>query len=130
MEFCQQLSDYRLRSIWWICSKNLTHKYMMPPALGLLFQKRHRESCPFCKGLRRKERSFARFLDSARLVKATKPKEERAELNGRDKIHNRKKTISYFDSQGGHCRNKPEPVKEQQEAEKEMKTQPSEYTDH
>ena len=53
-----QIGDRCQTSVWRICSKDPTHEYMMPPARRLLFQKRHRESCLYCKGLRRKKRHF------------------------------------------------------------------------
>lgn len=39
--------------LWWQCPKNKDHVYPMSPANRLFFQKRNRESCPFCKGRRR-----------------------------------------------------------------------------
>ncbi len=44
--------------LWWICPKNSEHRYYMSPTQKLWYQKRHRESCPYCKGLRRKKRHF------------------------------------------------------------------------
>lgn len=48
-----QIGDRCQTPVWWVCAKDPTHEYMIPPARKLLFQKRHRESCPYCKGLRR-----------------------------------------------------------------------------
>lgn len=44
--------------VWWRCKNNSTHQYLMSPVRRLMFEKRHRESCPYCKGLRRKKRHF------------------------------------------------------------------------
>ena len=44
--------------VWWKCPKNKNHRYKMSPSTKLLFQKRHKESCPYCKGRRRKLRHF------------------------------------------------------------------------
>ena len=42
--------------VWWKCSRG--HHYRMTPARRLMFQKRHKEPCPYCKGLRIKLRHF------------------------------------------------------------------------
>ena len=44
--------------VWWRCRNNSSHQYLMSPARRLMFEKRHRESCPYCKGLRRKKRHY------------------------------------------------------------------------
>lgn len=46
------------QNVWWTCSRNSDHNYQMSPANRLLFQKRHRDPCPYCKGRRRKKRFF------------------------------------------------------------------------
>lgn len=53
-----QISDSFNLSIWWICPKDKSHEYPMSPARKLMYHKRHKESCPYCKGLRRKKRHF------------------------------------------------------------------------
>lgn len=44
--------------LWWKCPNNPKHYYPMSPIRKLWFQKRNREACPECKGLRRKKRHF------------------------------------------------------------------------
>ncbi|WP_340140099.1 zinc-ribbon domain-containing protein [Enterococcus avium] len=44
--------------VWWICEHNKDHKYLMSPKQRINFQKRKKEPCTFCKGLRRKRRHF------------------------------------------------------------------------
>ena len=53
-----QISDSCDLPIWWICPKDKSHEYPMPPSRRLMYQKRNKESCPYCKGLRRKKRHF------------------------------------------------------------------------
>ena len=45
-------------NVWWICEHNKDHKYLMSPKRRINFQKRKKEPCTFCKGLRRKKRHF------------------------------------------------------------------------
>lgn len=52
------ISEKSNSPLWWTCPKNPDHNYPMSPARKLWYQKRHREPCPFCKGLRRKKRHF------------------------------------------------------------------------
>ena len=52
------ISEKSNEPLWWICPKNPEHHYRMSPARKLLFQKRNKEACPYCKGLRRKKRHF------------------------------------------------------------------------
>ena len=40
------------QKVWWICSNNQSHHYPMPIATRILFEKRGRESCRYCKGRR------------------------------------------------------------------------------
>lgn len=44
--------------VWWRCSENSEHEYIMSPAKRILFQKRRKKSCPYCKGRRRKKRHY------------------------------------------------------------------------
>jgi rubrerythrin len=53
-----QIIDNCNLSVWWICPKDKNHEYPMSPSQKLMYQKRHKESCPYCKGLRRKKRHF------------------------------------------------------------------------
>ena len=53
-----QISDTSAISLWWNCPHDSDHVYLMSPKQRLMFQKRHREPCPYCKGLRRKKRHF------------------------------------------------------------------------
>jgi len=52
------ISDHSIKLVWWQCPNNDKHKYPMTPARRLHYQKRHKESCPYCKGLRRKRKHF------------------------------------------------------------------------
>lgn len=52
------ISDSYEKNVWWICPNNSSHIYPMPPCERTMYQKRGKESCPFCKGLRRKKRHF------------------------------------------------------------------------
>jgi len=53
-----RISDSCNTPVWWNCQNNKEHLYVMSPRRRILFQKRHRESCPYCKGRRRKKRHF------------------------------------------------------------------------
>ena len=44
--------------VWWICLKEKTHFYVMTPRDRLIYKKRGKEACPYCKGRRRKKRHF------------------------------------------------------------------------
>ena len=48
-------SDYKF---WFNCRKDPRHKYPMAPRERLMFQKRGRESCLYCRGQRRKLNRF------------------------------------------------------------------------
>ena len=51
-------SDYKF---WFTCKNNAKHKYPMSPRTRLLFQKRNREPCLYCRGQRRKLNRFVSF---------------------------------------------------------------------
>lgn len=53
-----QISDKSNVSAWWNCTKKENHKYVISPSSRLMFQKRQREPCTCCKGLRRKKFIF------------------------------------------------------------------------
>lgn len=53
--------DTSTYKFWWICKRNPEHKYPMSPRNRLMFQKRHREPCLYCRGLRRKLNHFVLF---------------------------------------------------------------------
>ena len=44
--------------VWSNCPHGTEHIYVMSPNRRLMYQKRHREPCPYCKGRRRKKRHF------------------------------------------------------------------------
>ena len=48
---------------WWTCKKDKSHKYFMSPRTRLVFEKRSREPCLYCRGHRRKLNHFV-ALDS------------------------------------------------------------------
>lgn len=43
---------------WWICKNNKQHKYHMTPEKRIYCKKRHKEPCPYCKGLRQPKAHF------------------------------------------------------------------------
>ncbi|MFR2939652.1 MAG: zinc-ribbon domain-containing protein [Coprococcus sp.] len=42
--------------LWWHCANG--HRYTMSPSDKIYFKRRNKETCPYCKGLRRKKRHF------------------------------------------------------------------------
>lgn len=44
--------------VWWICTNDNSHNYSMSVKDKLTYQNRYKESCPYCKGRRRKKRHF------------------------------------------------------------------------
>ena len=44
--------------VWWNCPNDKSHSFTMSPRDRLVFQKRGKEPCPYCKGRRRKKRHF------------------------------------------------------------------------
>ena len=53
-----EVSDSSTYRFLWICKKDPSHKYPMAPKNRLMFEKRHREPCLYCRGLRRKLQHF------------------------------------------------------------------------
>ena len=53
--------DTSNKKFWWICPKNPKHKYPMSPSNRLMFQKRNREPCLYCRGQRRKLNHFVSY---------------------------------------------------------------------
>lgn len=56
-------------SVWWTCSE-CKNSYAMSPKKKLYYQKRKKEPCPYCKGMRRKMHHFYDIigLDNANMV--------------------------------------------------------------
>ncbi|MDY3728491.1 MAG: zinc-ribbon domain-containing protein, partial [Wujia sp.] len=54
--YADQISDRNHKLVWWKCSQG--HQYTMSPSNKVYFKRRNRETCPFCKGLRRNKRHF------------------------------------------------------------------------
>lgn len=50
--------DTSNKKFWWTCPKDSKHKYPMSPSTRLMFQKRDREPCLYCRGQRRKLSHF------------------------------------------------------------------------
>ncbi|WP_442872506.1 zinc-ribbon domain-containing protein [Coprococcus sp. AM97-35] len=50
-----KILDAYSQKVWWNCKRSSDHKYPLSPADKVFYQKRHRESCPYCKGRRRKK---------------------------------------------------------------------------
>ena len=53
-----EILDTYSQKVWWNCKRSSEHKYPLSPADKVFYQKRHRESCPYCKGRRRKKKFF------------------------------------------------------------------------
>lgn len=53
--------DTSTRKFWWTCQKDCKHKYPMSPRTRLMFQKRNREPCLYCRGQRRKLNHFVEY---------------------------------------------------------------------
>ena len=53
-----EILDTYSQKVWWNCKRSSEHKYPLSPADKVFYQKRHRESCPYCKGHRRKKKFF------------------------------------------------------------------------
>ena len=53
--------DTSNKKFWWTCTKNPKHKYPMSPSTRLMFQKRNREPCLYCRGQRRKLNRFVKY---------------------------------------------------------------------
>ncbi len=53
--------DKSTKKFWWTCTKNPRHKYPMSPNTRLMFQKRNREPCLYCRGQRRKLNRFVKY---------------------------------------------------------------------
>lgn len=53
-----EILDTYSQKVWWNCKRRSEHKYPLSPADKVFYQKRHRESCPYCKGRRRKKKFF------------------------------------------------------------------------
>lgn len=51
-----EVGDRSQQKVWWVCQNNPDHRYPMSIASRLMFQKRQREACPYCKGRRVKQR--------------------------------------------------------------------------
>lgn len=52
------ISDECSTQVWWTCLNEESHFYAMSPHDRLMYQRRNKESCPYCKGRRRKKRHF------------------------------------------------------------------------
>ena len=57
-KFNREILDTYSQKVWWNCKRSSEHKYPLSPADKVFYQKRHRESCPYCKGRRRKKKFF------------------------------------------------------------------------
>lgn len=54
----ERIADSSTTQVWWRCPADESHLYLMSPSRRLMFEKRNWESCPYCKGFRRKKRHF------------------------------------------------------------------------
>ena len=53
-----EVLDNSTTKFWWICKKDKLHKYLMSPKTRLMYEKRNREPCLYCRGQRRKLNRF------------------------------------------------------------------------
>ena len=53
-----EVLDNSIYKFWWVCRKDPTHKYFMSPKTRLMYQKRNRKPCLYCRGQRRKLNHF------------------------------------------------------------------------
>lgn len=53
-----EVLDNSTYKFWWICKNDKSHKYRMSPKNRLMFEKRGREPCLYCRGQRRKLNHF------------------------------------------------------------------------
>ena len=53
-----EVLDNSTYKFWWICKNDKSHKYYMSPKNRLMFEKRGREPCLYCRGQRRKLNHF------------------------------------------------------------------------
>jgi len=53
-----EVSDSSSYKFWWQCKNDASHHYTMSPKSRLMFQKRMREPCLYCRGHRRKLNHF------------------------------------------------------------------------
>ena len=58
-----EVLDSSNEKFWWTCKKDKSHKYRMSPRTRLMYEKRNREPCLYCRGHRRKLNHFV-ALDS------------------------------------------------------------------
>lgn len=56
-----EVLDSSTSKFWFDCKNDTKHKYLMSPRTRLLFQKRHREPCLYCRGYRRKLNLFVLY---------------------------------------------------------------------
>lgn len=53
-----KIKDTSQINVWWICKNNSNHRYKLSVRKRVLFEKRLKEPCSICKGLRRKREHF------------------------------------------------------------------------
>ncbi len=56
-----EVLDTSNNKFWFDCQNDRRHKYPMSPCKRLMFEKRHREPCPYCRGQRRKLHRFVSY---------------------------------------------------------------------
>lgn len=56
-----EVLDTSKYKFWFTCKNNPEHKYLMSPRTRLMFQKREREPCLYCRGYRRKLKRFTSY---------------------------------------------------------------------
>lgn len=53
------------KKAWWICQTNPEHRYIMCVYDRIIYSKREKEPCIYCKGLRRKKEHFVQFKEKS-----------------------------------------------------------------
>lgn len=56
----KEVKSSNQQNVWWICKNNPEHRYKMP-IKRIIFEKRSKEPCLFCKGRRRKREHFVPY---------------------------------------------------------------------
>ncbi len=53
-----KISENYKNNVWWQCLNNEKHRCKNSPKSMVYYKKRSMESCPFCKGRRRKRKYY------------------------------------------------------------------------
>ncbi|MEW4353823.1 zinc-ribbon domain-containing protein [Streptococcus pneumoniae] len=56
-----EISEKSNIKVWWLCKNDLEHRYQMSVSRKIKYDKRKKETCIICKGLRRKREHFVPY---------------------------------------------------------------------